>query len=572
MSGLKLTRGQRLVGQVAKAAAISILGSSAVAFAGGPLPEPLNIAPNVHWFSDWEVDTNVPPPDFYATPKATNGNVAAVQGTLNGSAALGRPLGIKIETPGLSNATGHALYDTKYQPGNKSISYVFGDLEGSPTAPPGAAGIAAIKTMVNQVRSGTWSNNAYVGEFDLTPLKGVGNNIKDGFDPFRRGPLAYTEKDYKDTKVNMANTELYPGAPTFRNRSTFDWANPWIRTGLFIAPIGRMTAVQNKLNKDYHAMDDSKVGEGSFLKFGKSKDKHIPWVARFNDWGNNSLDSANNGAVGGYRFVPNTPLPQAGLSASQTKDQMMGRGDFSAQIFHYRARGAYSVALFEPGVVGYTKAEEQDDVRRGWYGGALAAGYAEPAIQHANNIFAQKDAKLATFTLNPIVDGTTLPEDGKHGFRSEQTGTIWSGVYSKNLKQLDVLASNLDKVNHMIKFGKSKDGKIDGYDVFTMRGTGAHANDTYDDKSLLAPTRNKLIEAGMHRLLEFDLVTTRVYNNSHFTGSGHTKTIWLLNQNYLVFTNNNRNDVGIPEPTTFGMLAAAGSMAMVCRRQRRRDA
>jgi hypothetical protein len=36
-----------------------------------------------------------------------------------------------------------------------------------------------------------------------------------------------------------------------------------------------------------------------------------------------------------------------------------------------------------------------------------------------------------------------------------------------------------------------------------------------------------------------------------------------------VFTNNNRNDQGIPEPTTFGMLAAAGSMAAICRRSRR---
>ena len=93
---------------------------------------------------------------------------------------------------------------------------------------------------------------------------------------------------------------------------------------------------------------------------------------------------------------------------------------------------------------------------------------------------------------------------------------------------------------------------------------------TYDDGSLLAPSRNALIEQGMHRLLQFDLVTTKVYHNAGFGGTFDTKTIWLLNQNYLVFTNNNRNDVGIPEPTTFGMLAAAGSMAVVCRRQRRK--
>jgi hypothetical protein len=49
------------------------------------------------------------------------------------------------------------------------------------------------------------------------------------------------------------------------------------------------------------------------------------------------------------------------------------------------------------------------------------------------------------------------------------------------------------------------------------------------------------------------------------------QTIWLLNSTgeYNVFTNNNRNEMGIPEPTTFGTLAAAGAVAAICRRQRR---
>ena len=46
--------------------------------------------------------------------------------------------------------------------------------------------------------------------------------------------------------------------------------------------------------------------------------------------------------------------------------------------------------------------------------------------------------------------------------------------------------------------------------------------------------------------------------------------IWLLNSSYDVFGGNNqdRNGVGIPEPTSVGMLAAAGTMALVCRRRR----
>jgi len=348
----------------------------------------------------------------------------------------------------------------------------------------------------------------------------------------------------------MANTDLYPGAPNYRNRSTFDWANANIRTGLFVAPIGRETAVQLAIGEN----NNNKDPKGNNVS---NQDRQIPWVTRFNNSGNSSLDS-NGNSGDGYRFIPGQPLPQAGLSSAQTSGQMLGRGDFSSQILHYRMRGVYSVNLFEPGVVGYTPAQQEQDVRDGWYGAS------DPHVAHTNNIFAQKDAQAATMTLNPVVDGTS----NKTGIRSENSGTIWSGEYSKNLKQLDILASNLDTVNHLIKFGS-----VDAYDVFTLRGTGAHANDTYDDGSLLSLSRNALIEAGMHRLLQFDLVSTKVYSKSNFSGSYKTKTIWLLNQNYLVFGNNSgRGDTGIPEPTTFGMLAAAGSMAAICRRQRRKTA
>src|SRR5439155_10243449 len=217
-----------------------------------------------------------------------------------------------------------------------------------------------ITTMVNQVRNSTYAKIAYVGEFELTPLSGVATKDVDHKDPTRRGPIPYTQSDYNASGVSMANTELYPGSPTYRNKSTFDWANANIRTGLFVGPLGRMTQVQNVLNQQYNGLSKD---------LGPGFHKQIPWVARFNNWGNNSLNSPVHTTPGyQYEFVPGKQLPQAGLSATQTLNQMMGRGDFSAQILHYRLRGAYSVALFEPGVVGYTKLEEQQDVRDGWYG------------------------------------------------------------------------------------------------------------------------------------------------------------------------------------------------------------
>jgi hypothetical protein len=175
---------------------------------------------------------------------------------------------------------------------------------------------------------------------------------------------------------------------------------------------------------------------------GVSNHKQIPWVTRFNNFGNASL---NNGSLPGFTYVfqPGAPLNNGyvNLTPAQTANQMLGRGDFSAQILHDRLRGAYSVNLFEPGVVGYTKGQMQQDVRDGWFNHSWN--------NRTNQIFAASDHKAATMTLNPIIDGTSA----NAGMRSEQTGVIWSGQYSLSLANanslngkgaLDVLASNLD--------------------------------------------------------------------------------------------------------------------------------
>ena len=216
--------------------------------------------------------------------------------------------------------------------------------------------------------------------------------------------------------------------------------------------------------------------------------------------------------------------------------------------------------LFESGVDGYSQTDFQNDVRDGWKGDA-----------RLNNIMAQGDNKRLTMTLNPTVDGIS------NSTRAEQTGTIWSGQYSLDVQNTDskrakgdmmILASNLDSVEHLINFG-ADDTSTDIYITKNAQGY------TWDDGSVTAASRNALVEAGMHRMMQFDLVETRVYDSLANLGSNkkntyQTKTIWLLNQNYVVFNNNDRNAMGIPEPTTFGSLAAAGAIAVVCRRQRRK--
>ena len=567
MSVLKLTRGQRLMGKLGAAAVIAALSTlPSTAMAGkppttpptppqagnAPDPQPLTVGTTTNWFADWHEDTAATaPPDFFATPPNQFG-VPFMQAQLNGSAAAGRPLGVKVLSP-LSLAQSSALFDTKYQPGNRAISYVFGDFEqGTPTQV-----LSNVSTLSSQVRASSWSRNAYVGQWDLTPLDRVN-------DRFYRTPGAqvvgslsqpWGRAQYNSAKLNMANTQLYPGTADYRNRSTNDWQNANIRTGLFIGPIGRETQVQQILDQSYNGLK---------TETGRNNHKQIPWVARFNNAGNNSLNNAGGGAYA-YAFQPGQPLPQAGLSGSETANQMLGRGDFSAQIRHHRMRGAYSVNLFEPGVVGYTQQQMQQDVRDGWSGDA-----------RLNEIFAAADNKYATMTLNPTIDGTTNPD------RAEQTGTIWSGQYSEEVENqnstakvkgqtgrgdLMILASNLDTADHLITFGAGDTP----HEIFTKSYENGW---TYDDGSATAESRVALIEEGMHRMLQFDLVERRVYESLADLNSGNkkykTQTIWMLNQNYTVFGNNDRNQMGIPEPTTFGSLAAAGAIAVVCRRQRRK--
>jgi hypothetical protein len=558
------------------AAAIAVLSAPALLEAS-PYPAPANSGTTVHWFADWEVNTNSAPTDFFITPFTTTGNVTAVKAALQVSANQGRPTGVKITNAALSSAAAMSLFNMTYGTNPvQPVSYVFCDFEGSDSNDNSDDAkkfkLKKVKEIVAWTDA-TQSNRNYVGEFGLVPLSGVdtgAHNGTGGYDPTRRGALFYTKSDYTAARVNMANTDLYPGSPNFRNKSTGDWAGNNIRGGLFIGPIGRMTAVQNVLSAPAAG-----GGAGEFKgdiksvanNMGKSTqsqyNKQIPWVTRFNNFGNGSL---NNTVVAGKPFAFKPGLPAGSLTASQTANQMLGRGDFSAMIQHYRMRGAYTVNLFEPGVVGYTKTQMQDDVRSGWYGGSLnpadpngANATSRSAIAHANMIFGQADSKAATMTLNPVIDGTSLAT----GIRSENSGTIWSGEYSVNMKKLDILMSNMDQtMGHMIRFGK-----VDAYEVFTQKNGSGYV---YDDGVLTASNRSQLIESGMHRMLQFDLVSTRVYKKSNFTGGYKTQSVWLLNQNYLVFGNNaGRGDTGIPEPTTFGMLAAAGSMSLVCRRQRR---
>lgn len=443
-------------------------------------------------FFDWNETTNPTSPNFTASPFLNNSNAAFVESQLAASQAAGKPLALKITEP-LTSAASKAVFD------HYAVQYVFCDFED-------VQAVGRTRAVADLVLNSAQSKGAFVGNFNFYP--------RAGNDGTRPGSINTTAQSFQNAPFNsqypaihgqipnqtgkgMANPSLYPGSPDYRTASQA--GSPNIRSSLFTLPVVRETITENGLR------GDGWRGHG---------DKNIPWVTRFNNWGNNALDSDGDPS-NGYQFVQNAANPANG--------QLLSRGDFQAQILHYRMRGADSVNLFQASagsVVGYSESAEQQDIRTGWGSNSVV-----------NAIFSRAHdlANLST-SVNLV--------NGSHTTTTSVTtaGTLWSGVFDTNRNQsprrLAILLSNLGDSTKVVDLPNS----IGGFRTFS--GNNSH----YDDYS---------ISGGQHRLLLFTL-------------SGG---IWKLNSNTVTYVDNNRNGVGIPEPATAGLLGV-GALGLLARRRR----
>jgi hypothetical protein len=127
---------------------------------------------------------------------------------------------------------------------------------------------------------------------------------------------------------------------------------------------------------------------------------------------------------------------------------------------------------------------------------------------------------------------------------------IWSGIYNVNSpgadQELVILLSNLDEDAHFVRF--------QGINNVQVR-----------DFSNGDPTRFD-IEAGTHRLLEFTLEDNPLFN----VLPNQNPKVWSLiaGGSNPIFTDSDRDGVGIPEPSAITLLGLAGLITMGRRRRR----
>ena len=457
-------------------------------------------------FFDWQINIT---PSYVPSPVLTNSQANAVNAFL-----MQQPPGsiraVKILQP-ISNSTANLIFNnSKYH-----VSYVIGDIEGNNAA-------QQIKTIAQQVRfvngqnngTKTQSFNAFIGNFGFQDLandvtRPSGYSSEKGEHSF----AGWSQGDFTGAKLNMSMPDLYNGSASYRNPAAGNSSAPNIRSALFTLPLLRVSQIQVN---------------------SPTSEAIVPNIARFNNWGNLALDTDRN-AANGFKFVPGQAIPAKnglpGLSASQTANQMISRRDFATEVLHMRLRGAETYATFEPGVVNYFSDQQRTDAKTGW------------TESHVNSIFAAADAKLLLgkdtdypggpntgdkdYNGNIIVDG--------HETTDEASGALFSGVYSLTLKRMDVLFSNMSGSDHALTLPPS----IGGFNLLTK---------TFD------------VDAGAHLLVEYKLTTSGVNKG------------WSVMMQQFPFLQlpNNRNEVGIPEPTNLTLLAVAAFGAVTPRRRRRK--
>jgi hypothetical protein len=431
------------------------------------------------WLAEGTNGINPTTPGFVSAPSLSDGTASQVHAFLVQQKAMGNPLAVKIRSGvTLSSATVATIFNDS---GLGPIKYIFDDQEGVGTIPAVQnlrSQLQAFGTVTyNQLAAG----NAYLGNFAIAPINS---------DPTRpTGNTGFTGTDFRNSGVNMSTEALYPGDASFRNPiMTGAGASnaPNIRSDLFTLPIQRLSLIS------------ANMGVGQY---------HVPYVARFNAFNNPAFDT--NPSIPGVQF-------DTSMGGAQNAQQLLSRNDFQALILHYRMRGATSFHLLDPGVQGYTPAQEESDAAAGWNNSLVG------------QVLGGMNGRVANLGTTITVDGLTKT--------IENAGVVWSAVTNDNVGSpgLAVLISNLDGTLHSVTFNT----RINNATLSTTVQVGA----------------------GSHTILRFNRNGTLWGTSS----GGANFSDPAFNDPTLA----SRDGVGIPEPASVSILAV-GAVGVLMRRRRR---
>lgn len=453
---------------------------------------------------DWSV-----PPDsstgYTPAPFLTDANASSVASFFDSELAQNpnAVLAVKVTQP----LTGAGLQVFN----NYAVKYVYADFEGS-------SAFGYTRALADNVKSSTRSAGAFIGNFNLYSVPS---------DPTRTGAPntgaansfshIFGDSDYTNSHVTMANPAAYPGSPDFvyknPNPNAVGQQFPTLRTAFFVLPIDRVTFTTTSIP----------AGQAN-----------IPWVSRFNVWGNQQLNNSPNyvdpstGQTYQYAFNTNDP------AHPEYANQLPSAGDFSAQVLHERLRGATSYNLFNystpyAAVIGYTANQERQDALNGWNAGGNAT---------VNAIFSRNNYKLAN-----LINAVPVQLNGQKTILwSAYSGLALSGVYDQSgaTRQLALLLSNMNSVPETVDFYQQYGGA--SVDLNGFNGSGTSTGQFYT----IAP--------GTHHLLEFNLVGSQ----------------WTAFADDSVFADSNRTGVGVPEPASLSLLGI-GAFGLLLRRRRQVD-